>query len=518
MENYEILNEIDEGAFGIVEMARNKTTLEIVAIKKIKRKFNTWDECENLREIKSLKKLKHPNIIKLKEYFRFQQELFLVFEYAQTNLFKLYQKQFKSQNRVFPESFIQSLVYQTVSALMYMHQTDFFHRDLKPENLLITTQNTLKIADFGLAREIRSSPPYTDYIATRWYRAPEILLKSTNYNSPVDIWAMGCIMAELYLLKPLFSGNSEIDQLTKISALLGNPARVWPEGNRLAKLTGFTFLDSPTINFEDLLPMASMVAIDFLKLVLCWDSLKRPTAAKLLQHPFLEPIANSFHLNSSDDVFSVPSKLIKNNKINQNKNVNLNKYSDEISSSKNNNKIELIFEQYDLEFSPPKNQLKNCHSEQKKIIAIEKKLDNFESEILHLEQDYYSSSKKELKLNSLNFEKENKQIETIKEPPLSIKKNIREFSDNYLDILLENDAKITQNHKKDDYLITLIPDLLNFDNKTNKSIKKNEKEHPVVFQSNITEVGLSKKRHNFKTANIEDDFDTKLSYLENMKY
>jgi len=92
-----------------------------------------------------------------------------------------------------------------------MHKHGFFHRDLKPENLLISPGNVVKLIDFGLAREIRSRPPFTDYVSTRWYRAPEILLRSTNYNSPVDIFALGCIMAELYLMKPLFNGTSEID-------------------------------------------------------------------------------------------------------------------------------------------------------------------------------------------------------------------------------------------------------------------------------------------------------------------
>jgi serine/threonine protein kinase len=96
-----------------------------------------------------------------------------------------------------------------------MHKHGFFHRDLKPENLLINDGN-VKICDFGLAREIRSRPPFTDYVSTRWYRAPEIILKANNYNSPVDIFALGCIMAELYLMSPLFCGSSEIDQLNKV--------------------------------------------------------------------------------------------------------------------------------------------------------------------------------------------------------------------------------------------------------------------------------------------------------------
>ena len=96
-----------------------------------------------------------------------------------------------------------------------MHRHGFFHRDLKPENMMYNNNN-IKIIDFGLAREIRSRPPYTDYISTRWYRPPELLVRSTNYSSPIDIWAAGCIMAELYMLNPIFCGNSELDQLNKI--------------------------------------------------------------------------------------------------------------------------------------------------------------------------------------------------------------------------------------------------------------------------------------------------------------
>jgi len=100
----------------------------------------------------------------------------------------------------------------------------------------------VKLADFGLAREIRSRPPYTDYVSTRWYRAPELLLRSTNYNSPVDIFACGAIMAELYLLRPIWPGNSEMDQLYKICAVLGSPSQgEWPEGYKLASHMNFTF-------------------------------------------------------------------------------------------------------------------------------------------------------------------------------------------------------------------------------------------------------------------------------------
>lgn len=172
-------------------------TKEIVAIKKIKKKYSSWDECVALREVKSLRKLNHQNIIKLKEALRDGDELFLIFEYADKNILKMYENVKKEGNRL-PESTIKRIVYETASGLAYMHKHGFFHRDMKPENLLINNKNVLKIADFGLAREIRSLPPYTEYVSTRWYRAPEILLRSSNYNSPVDIFALGCIMVGFY--------------------------------------------------------------------------------------------------------------------------------------------------------------------------------------------------------------------------------------------------------------------------------------------------------------------------------
>jgi serine/threonine protein kinase len=332
MNRFEIIKDIDEGAFGIVQMARNKETGEIVAIKKIKRKYNNWEECMSLREIKSLKKLKHPNIIKLKEVFKLEQELFLVFEYCRTNLFKLYNDEYKAKGRPMPESMIKSLVYQIVSSLAYIHKLGFFHRDLKPENILITERNVLKMADFGLAREIRSSPPYTEYVSTRWYRAPEILLKSTNYNSPVDIFALGCIMAELYMQAPLFNGASEIDQLSKIFAVLGNPGKSWPEGIKLASSVGFAFPTTPAINLSDIIRNASHSAIDLMRSMLNFDSSKRPTAAKILQHPYFSNNSGTDHNVEYTEQVYKPQPIQVTNINNPLKNVSTPKNLDYIST------------------------------------------------------------------------------------------------------------------------------------------------------------------------------------------
>ena len=172
----------------------------------MKKKFYSWEECMALREIKSLRKLNHGQIVKLKEVIRVNDDLYFVFEYMEQNIYQL----MKDKKKGFTEQEIKSIMYQTILGLAYMHKHGFFHRDMKPENLLVKG-DAVKIGDFGLAIEIRSRPPFTDYVSTRWYRAPEILLRSTNYNSPVDIFACGAIMAELYLQRPLFPGTNETD-------------------------------------------------------------------------------------------------------------------------------------------------------------------------------------------------------------------------------------------------------------------------------------------------------------------
>ena len=161
-------------------------------------KFKSFKECTKLREVKSLMKLKHTNIIKLLEVILIKGTLYLVFEFMEQNLFAWY-KNYKSAGKKIHEREIRHIIFSVISALEYMHKHGYFHRDLKPENIMIAKGNHVRLCDFGLAREVRSQPPYTDYVSTRWYRAPEILLKSTTYNSPVDIFAIGCIMAELYL-------------------------------------------------------------------------------------------------------------------------------------------------------------------------------------------------------------------------------------------------------------------------------------------------------------------------------
>ncbi|XP_010012412.1 PREDICTED: serine/threonine-protein kinase MAK, partial [Nestor notabilis] len=221
MNRYTVMKQLGDGTYGSVLMGKSNESGELVAIKRMKRKFYSWDECMNLREVKSLKKLNHANVIKLKEVIRENDHLYFVFEYMKENLYQL----MKDRNKLFPESVIRNMMYQILQGLAFIHKHGFFHRDMKPENLLCIGPELVKIADFGLARELRSQPPYTDYVSTRWYRAPEVLLRSSIYSSPIDMWAVGSIMAELYTLRPLFPGTSEVDEIFKICQVLGTPKK-----------------------------------------------------------------------------------------------------------------------------------------------------------------------------------------------------------------------------------------------------------------------------------------------------
>ncbi|XP_044572235.1 serine/threonine-protein kinase dyf-5 isoform X3 [Drosophila ananassae] len=287
MNRYITLTQLGDGTYGTVVLGQRKDTGEKVAIKRMKRKYYSWEEAMNLREVKSLKKLSHPNIVKLKEVIRENDTLYFVFEYMKENLYQM----IKDRDTHLPEPELKSILFQVLTGLAFMHRHGFFHRDLKPENLLCSGPDLIKIADFGLAREIRSRPPFTDYVSTRWYRAPEVLLHSTNYGSTIDLWAMGCIMAELYTFRPLFPGSSEVDQLFKICSVLGTPEKGdWPDGYRLASMIHFRYPDCIKVPLSSVVSRCSQNGLDLLEDLLAYDPEKRPTAQQSLKYPYFHAL------------------------------------------------------------------------------------------------------------------------------------------------------------------------------------------------------------------------------------
>lgn len=276
MDKYRVLQVLGDGSFGTVKKAQVKGTRDMVAIKKLKKKYDSWQDCSDLPEVVVLRKLCHPNIIKLKEVIRERDELYLVFDYMDCTLIE-----FMRQN---PSSspLVVSFIRQAFEGLAYLHRTGYMHRDMKPENILVYNE-TCKLSDFGLAKRT-GNPKYTDYVSTRWYRAPEMLLHSPVYTVAVDNFAMGCIIAEIYLGRPLFPGSNEDDQLEKITDVLGTPR--WPDGEILARRCGIQFKRSPGMLLGDFIN-APRQAIRLIELLLRWDPNERYTAAQALSHPFL---------------------------------------------------------------------------------------------------------------------------------------------------------------------------------------------------------------------------------------
>jgi cyclin-dependent kinase 1 len=210
---------IGSGTYGVVYKGRNKKTNEVIAIKKIKIELESEGVPSTaLREISILRELKHPNIVELKDVVCSENKLYLLFEFLEIDMRKYLES--LADEEYLEADIIKSFVFQILEGVAYCHSKKIIHRDLKPQNLLLDQYGTVKIADFGLARAF-SIPirPYTKEVLTLWYRSPEILLGCVEYSTPVDIWSVGCIFAELCLKKPIFQGDYDIDQLFKIFKL-----------------------------------------------------------------------------------------------------------------------------------------------------------------------------------------------------------------------------------------------------------------------------------------------------------
>mmetsp|Transcript_12140 Transcript_12140/g.30738 ORF Transcript_12140/g.30738 Transcript_12140/m.30738 type:complete len:302 (-) Transcript_12140:63-968(-) len=228
MNAYERIGKVGEGTYGVVYKAVNRKTNQTVALKKIR--LEEEDEgvpSHALREVAILKEVsRHPNIVSLQDVV-LSKRLYLVFEYLDQDLGRYINAARDSLSPMLVKSYL----YQTTRAIAWCHSHRILHRDLKPSNLLIDRHGHLKLADFGLARAINLPiREYTHEVITMWYRPPEVLLGSNIYSWPVDIWSIACIFAEMATMKPLFPGDSEIDQLYRIFQVLGTPTRsVWPD-------------------------------------------------------------------------------------------------------------------------------------------------------------------------------------------------------------------------------------------------------------------------------------------------
>ena len=279
---------IGEGAYGVVYRALDQETQEFVALKRIR--FDGVDDGvppNALREFCILSDLSHPNVVALRDIVLETTRVQLVFELIDMDLKKLMDQ----HSGPLELTRIVSYTRQMLAGLAFCHAKSVMHRDLKPQNLLVSADGrTLKLADFGLARHFtRAGRALTPEVITRWYRAPEILLGKTSYKCSVDMWSVGCIVAEMANDRAFLQGDSEIDQLHRIFQVLGTPTdEVWP-GVQSLPFWRNSFPAWPPKRWERLVPSIGPDGWDFMIAVLTYDPSDRCTAVLALEHPFLNP-------------------------------------------------------------------------------------------------------------------------------------------------------------------------------------------------------------------------------------
>ena len=337
---YEVLGIVGEGAYGIVYKCLNKETNKYVAVKKFKETQDKLVQKTMKRELAMLQMLHHENVVEFQESFVSKGNFFLVFEYVEKNLLEVLEE----SPRGLSPKLIRSLVFQMCKAVDYLHKNNMIHRDVKPENLLIDENLNLKLCDFGFARKVKLNKnnnnidTMTDYVATRWYRSPELLLSGGIYGPEVDYWAIGCIMGELADGNPMFPGEDEVDQLDCIIKILGN----LPES--LVNM----YYENPIYNGKELLKIKkpetlekrylgilSPTAIDFMKGLLELDPNKRLNGENVFKHKYFSIFMKNNNNNNNN--------TIANNNVNTNNNLNNSNSASNIKVNNNdkaiNNKI-----------------------------------------------------------------------------------------------------------------------------------------------------------------------------------
>ncbi|CAF1045439.1 unnamed protein product [Adineta ricciae] len=287
MERYRILGKKGEGTFSEVLKCQYIRDGTYWAAKKMKQTYKSIDEIQQIREIRVLRQLNgHPNIIFLREiiFDKRNGTLCLIFELMAMNLYEY----IRGRQRLLANEVVCKFMYQLLKALEFLHRHNYFHRDVKPENILIK-DDTLKLADFGSCRQTHSKQPFTEYISTRWYRAPESLLTNGYYRDLTDIWSAGCVMYEIATLRPLFPGTNELDQISKIHDVLGTPsASTLEKFQHRNTAVDFNFPPRRGTGIARRLTHCSSDAIDLINQLCVYDPDYRFTAAQALQHPYFD--------------------------------------------------------------------------------------------------------------------------------------------------------------------------------------------------------------------------------------
>lgn len=301
MERYQKMEKIGEGTYGVVYKAKDRVTGEIIALKKIR--LEAEDEgipSTAIREISLLKELQHPNIVRLYDVVHTERKLTLVFEFLDQDL----KKYLDVCDGGLELPILKSFLYQLLTGVAYCHHHRVLHRDLKPPNLLINREGQLKLADFGLARAfgipVRS---YTHEVVTLWYRAADVLMGSRRYSTPVDVWSIGCIFAEMVNGRPLITGTSEGDQLDRIFRMFGTPLEAEYPG--IVELpdytTDFPRYPKPRGGMASLVPTLDPTGVDLFARMMYYDPSKRITAQEALGHIFFVDLVGGGGGNNNNE-------------------------------------------------------------------------------------------------------------------------------------------------------------------------------------------------------------------------
>ncbi|CAE7881520.1 erkB [Symbiodinium sp. KB8] len=292
LQKFQIIRKLGKGAYGVVWKAKDNRTDQIVALKKCYDAFrNATDAQRTFRECMYLTELRdHPNVVRLLNIIRAEndRDLYLVFEYLEADLHAVIRA------GILQDVHIRYIVYQLLKVLKYLHSAELLHRDVKPSNMLLNAACTMKACDFGLSRSLtdtgKSDVVHTDYVATRWYRPPEILLGAPKHTFGIDMWSVGTVLGECYRKKPMFPGNSTINQLELVLAITGRPS---PEdvASIGSKYTEQMIAKVPATasktTLEKLCPGAPEDAIDLMTKCMQFNPAKRITAVEALAHPFV---------------------------------------------------------------------------------------------------------------------------------------------------------------------------------------------------------------------------------------
>ncbi|XP_032447600.1 cyclin-dependent kinase 18 [Lynx canadensis] len=304
LETYVKLDKLGEGTYATVFKGRSKLTENLVALKEIRLEHEEGAPCTAIREVSLLKNLKHANIVTLHDLIHTERSLTLVFEYLDSDL-----KQYLDHcGNLMSMHNVKIFMFQLLRGLAYCHHRKILHRDLKPQNLLISERGELKLADFGLARA-KSVPTktYSNEVVTLWYRPPDVLLGSTEYSTPIDMWGVGCIHYEMATGRPLFPGSTVKEELHLIFRLLGTPTEeTWPGVLALSEFRAYNFpryLPQPLISHA---PRLDTEGIHLLTSLLLYESKSRMSAEAALSHPYFRSLGERVHqLEDTASIFSL---------------------------------------------------------------------------------------------------------------------------------------------------------------------------------------------------------------------